>query len=277
MKPFYHLAPGNWTERAFHAFFPIWRSWLKRQSWPDCNVVQAIIGYGTELFERAGKQGVLKVVDCPNSHPITYYGIPQSEYDIWCPGARVHIPHWMFARMNRELQRADVVLCPSTFVRDTMIQFGVPPEKCFVNPFGADTSIFVPRPAVPEVPRFIIVGNIGLRKGHHYLFAAFQQVKRALPSAELICVGTCLDNFRREWRRWKGTFTHHSHLPHGDLAKLHLFFRRWRKGSPGSSRKLWPQDCLSLPPTKAVPPPWSTMAWRDLLFRRVPSSHWPRP
>ncbi len=220
IKPFYHLAPPTWTERAFYALFPVWRWWLRRQTWPDCSVVHALMGFATEPFDRAEPSGALKVVDAPNSHPITYYGIPQSEYDVWCPGAKVNIPQWMFARMNRELKRADVVLCPSNFVRDTMVNFGVPAKKCFINPFGVDTSVFTPRPAVPEIPRFIIVGGINLRKGHHYLFRAFERVKRALPAAELICVGICLDDFRREWRRWEGTFTHYPHLSHRELATL---------------------------------------------------------
>ena len=220
IKPFYHLASPIWTEKAFYAFSPIWRAWFNRQPWPDCNVVQAIMGFATEPFDRAEPSGALKVVDAPNSHPITYYGLPQSEYDVWCPGARVGVPQWMFARMNRELERADMVLCPSNFVRDTMVNFGVPAEKCFINPFGVDTSLFTPRPAVPKVPRFIIVGGINLRKGHHYLFRAFERVKRVLPAAELVCVGICLDDFRREWRRWEGTFIHHPHLSHRELAIL---------------------------------------------------------
>ena len=220
MKPFYHLAAPIMKERAFYTLFPLWRAWFNCRKWPDCNVVQAIMGFATEPFDRAERSGALKVVDAPNSHPITYYGLPQSEYDVWCPGARVGIPHWMFARMNRELKRADAVLCPSTFVRETMIEFGVPAEKCFINPFGVDTSVFAPRPAVPEAPRFIIVGNIGLRKGHHYLFRAFERVKRTLPAAELICVGACLNDFRREWQRWKGTLIHHPHLSHRELAVL---------------------------------------------------------
>jgi glycosyltransferase involved in cell wall biosynthesis len=220
MKPFYQLAAPIMKERVFYAFFPLWQAWFNSQKWPDCNVVQAIMGFATEPFDRADRNGALKVVDAPNSHPITYYGIPQSEYDVWCPGAKVGIPRWMFARMNRELERADLVLCPSNFVRDTMVNFGVPADKCFINPFGVDTSVFTPRPVVPEVPRFIIVGGINLRKGHHYLFRAFERVKRALPAAELVCVGICLDDFRREWRRWEGTFIHHPYLLHGELAKL---------------------------------------------------------
>lgn len=220
MKPFYHGFRPLLTERAFYFFVPLWHAWLNRQLWPDCNVVQAIMGFATELFDRSEQSGALKVVDAPNSHPVTYRGIPQNEYDARNPGAKVGIPAWMFARMERELARADVVLCPSTFVRETMTAHGIAAEKCFLNPFGVDTSVFTPRTAVPEIPRYIIVGSIGLRKGHHYLFEAFQEVKRALPAAELVCVGNRLDDFRREWRHWEGTFIHHPRLSHAELAKL---------------------------------------------------------
>src|SRR6266540_3670900 len=122
----------------------------------------------------ARSSGALKGVDCPNSHPTSYYGYMERECDIWCPGANVPIPRWMFARMNRELETADVVLCPSNFVRDTMVQNGLPVEKCFVNPFGVDTSVFVPRTELAQPAQFICVGMICLRKGHHYLFRAFE-------------------------------------------------------------------------------------------------------
>jgi glycosyltransferase involved in cell wall biosynthesis len=219
MKPFYHCAP-DWMERAFYVFFPIWRAWLNGQPWPECNVVQAIMGFATEPFDRAERCGALKVVDAPNSHPTSYYGYMQRECDVWCPGEKVPIPQWMFARMNRELERADLVLCPSTFVRDTMIANGISSEKCFVNPFGADVSIFKQRTAVPPIPRFISVGTITVRKGHQYLFRAFDQVKAKLPEAELICVGDYRRDFRLERPKWEGRFRHIKHLTHPELAKL---------------------------------------------------------
>ena len=221
MKPFYHLTPWwCWVEKPFYALFPLWRGWLKRQPWPPCDVVHGMMGFATELFDEADKHGALKVVDAPNSHPTSYYGYMQRECDIWCPGEKVPIPRWMFARMNRELERADVVLCLSNFVRDTMLANGIPEEKCFLSPSGVDTSLFIPRKTIPQKPRFICVGMILLRKGHQYLFRAFEQVKRVIPNAELICVGNCRPDFRLERPRWEGTFTHYSKLPHRELASL---------------------------------------------------------
>ncbi len=220
MKPFFHLAPQIWTERVFYAFFPAWQAWVRSGPTPEFRVAQAIMGYATEVFDLAEQRGALKVLDCQNSHPTSYYGYWQRECDVWCPGHRVPIPQWMFGRMNRELERADVVLCPSDFVRDTMISNGVPAEKCFVSPFGVDTSIFRPRPEPPPVPRFVCVGTICLRKGHQYLFRAFERVKAILPNAELICVGDYKCDFDRERPRWAGSFRRIPHLSHTELAAL---------------------------------------------------------
>jgi alpha-maltose-1-phosphate synthase len=224
MKPFYHLAPQIWDEKASYALIGLWRAWLRAGlragGCPKFDVAQAIMGFGTELFDRAEEVGALKVVDCPNSHPTTYYGFWQRECDRWCPGERVPIPRWMFARMNRELDRADLVIVQSEFCKESMVLNGIPPRKVFVNPMGVDTRVFTRREAVPSKPRFVNVGTICLRKGHQYLFRAFEIVKRELPEAELVCVGGYKCDFRRERRKWKGTFTHHPYLSHPEVAEL---------------------------------------------------------
>jgi len=220
LKPLIHWAPQVWNEKGFYAFFPIWKEWVGSQGWPECNVVQGIMGYCTELFDHAKKIGALKVVDCPNSHPTTYYGYWQRECDLWCPGERVPIPQWMFSRMNRELDRADLIIVQSIFCKESMIWNGIPEEKVIVNPMGVDTSIFKPREIVPSKPRFVAVGTICLRKGFQYLFRAFEIVKRKLPDAELIVVGGYKTDFRQERPKWEGSFTHYPRLSHSEIAKL---------------------------------------------------------
>jgi glycosyltransferase involved in cell wall biosynthesis len=218
--PFYLSRNDHRIERAFYAWTPLWKLWLRRQRLPDCQVVHAIMGYATEFFERVKGRRVLKVVDCQNSHPTTYYGFWQRECDIWNPGEKLPIPRFTFARMNRELHEADLLLCPSLFVRDSMLLNGIPEEKCVLAPFGVDTSIFKPRQNPPTTPRFINIGGIGLRKGHQYLFRAFQELKKRVPDAELICVGLYKHDFGNERHRWEGTFRHEKSLPHSELARL---------------------------------------------------------
>jgi glycosyltransferase involved in cell wall biosynthesis len=220
MLPLYKYAPEIFAERAFYAFFPLWKIWFTKQKFPQFNVGHALYGYGTELFDHCDRIGALKVLDCPNSHPKTFHEIWQRECDLWCPGEKVPVPQWMLARMARELERADLILCPSLFVQETMLQNGIPAKKCFVCPFGVDTNIFSVRGTPPEKPRFICVGTICLRKGHQYLFRAWEIVKRQLPAAELICVGTYKRDFKKERPKWEGKFTKLHRLSATEIADL---------------------------------------------------------
>jgi glycosyltransferase involved in cell wall biosynthesis len=220
MKPFYHLAPLGFREQMALRFLPIWAAWVKRQKPPEFDVAYACMGQAGELFATAEQTGALKLVDASSSHPTSFHGFWQRECDLWNPGAKVALPRWLFTRCNQDLERADVILCPSKFVRDSMVYNGIPEAKCVLNPYGVDTSIFKPRTEIPDRPRFVCVGTICLRKGHQYLFRAFEKVRAALPGAELVCAGPYYPDFARERKRWEGTFTHFDHLPHTDLAKV---------------------------------------------------------
>jgi glycosyltransferase involved in cell wall biosynthesis len=220
LKPFYQLCSPATIENATYRLFPLWQFWIRRQSPPRFDVAYGMPGHATELFELAEQKGAFKLIDSTNSHPTSAYGFWQRECDIWSPGFETRVPRWFFARANRELERADLILCPSTFVRDSMLYNGIPESKCVINPYGVDTSVFRQRTAVPAKPRFICVGGIGLRKGHQYLFRAFAKVRQVLKDAELVCVGTPFPEFRAEWQRWQGTFTHYQDIPVADLVKL---------------------------------------------------------
>ncbi len=220
MKPFYQFGSQIVVEKAFYALRPIWCNWLRTQNVPQCDVVHAIAGYATEAFDHADRMGALKVVDCPNSHPTTCYGFWQRECDLWCPGEKVPVPQGMFARMNRELERADLIIVQSKFCKESMEANGIPGDKVMVNPMGVDTGVFKKRESAPAKPRFVCVGTICLRKGQQYLFRAFEKVKRKLPDAELVCVGGYKRDFRFERPKWEGTFTHHERLTHPEISAL---------------------------------------------------------
>lgn len=220
MKPFYHLTSIGFREQMAIRCWPIWAAWVKRQTPPAFDVAYACMGQGAELFEIAERTGALKIVDASSSHPTSFYGFWQRECDLWNPGSRVALPRWLFTLCNQDLERADLILCPSKFVRDSMLYNGIPESKCFLNPYGVDTSMFMPRTVLPEKPRFVCVGTICLRKGHQYLFRAFEKVRSILPDAELVCAGGYYPDFKPERKRWEGTFTHFEHLPHSELAKI---------------------------------------------------------
>jgi glycosyltransferase involved in cell wall biosynthesis len=221
-KAFYHLPFANLEEQMRWNNLPFYDAWIKHQTLPaSTNVVQAPMGSCEALFRLANQTSanILKVFDAPNSHPTSHYGYWQRECDIYYPGYTVPTAHSVRSKINRELEMADMILCPSFFVRDTMVTNGIPKEKCFVSHFGVDTDVFKAREGIPKHPRFICVGSITLRKGHQYLFRAFQKVKEKYPASELICVGGVRPDFHKEMRYWKGTFTHYENMTHNELAK----------------------------------------------------------
>ena len=222
-KLFYHLPFPNLEEEMRWINLSFYERWIASQSLPEgTNVVQGPMGSCEVLFRLAAQSGrkVLKVFDAPNSHPTNLVGYWQRECDLYAPGYRVPMCLAARSRINRELEQADLILCPSNFVRDTMVLNGIPASKCFVSHFGVDTSIFTPRTDLPPDPTFVCVGSICLRKGHQYLFRAFEQLKQKMPGARLICVGGVRPDFKQEWKRWEGTFEHHRSLPHAEISKL---------------------------------------------------------
>ncbi|QJE96982.1 glycosyltransferase family 4 protein [Luteolibacter luteus] len=222
-KPFYHLPFVQLEEWTRWLFLPAYDAWLSRQAIPSaCNVVMGPMGSCIPLFDLADRQerGILKVFDAPNSHPRLHAELWRRECGEFMPGYEVPFPDWVVERISREIEQADLILCPSDFVKESMVAQGVPPAKCHVRHFGVDTSIFKPREAVPESPVFVSVGSVCLRKGHQYLFRAFAKLRETFPHARLICIGGIRPDFDQEWPLWRDLIEHHPFLPQPRIAEI---------------------------------------------------------
>lgn len=71
------------------------------------------------------------------------------------------------ARERAEWALADVIVCGSDFVKDTLRAYGGPAERCVVVPYGYDPA-GPPPTRVERAPgplRVLTVGEVGLRKG----------------------------------------------------------------------------------------------------------------
>jgi glycosyltransferase involved in cell wall biosynthesis len=223
MKPFYYLLPPlEWQQVQYRFFMGVFDRWLKFQQFPEFNVVQAIYWGAKAPFDIAEKYGALKVLDVTNSYPITYDGYERREMALWGQRVRPSVPVRIIKQVVRDIDRADVILCPSVWVKDSMIANGVPQEKCFINPFGVNTDIFRERKVLPDHPRFICVGSICLRKGHQYLFQSFERVKEKYPTVELICLGEILSDFKPLWKRWAKLITYPGSVSHQQLAEMYM-------------------------------------------------------
>ena len=77
-------------------------------------------------------------------------------------------------REAEEWKLADAIFCASPFVVDSIREAGGPADKAVVVPYGVDWDPLVyqkPDRAVPR-NRVLFVGQVGLRKGAHYLIEA---------------------------------------------------------------------------------------------------------
>ena len=118
-------------------------------------------------------------------------------------GLRQRFPDWsvsvpqkapeMVATEQEEHALADLVVVPSEFVKQTLVENGVDEGKIRVIPFGTDLDLFHPpkqreggqsgRPVV-----FLFVGGLSARKGLPVLLAAWRRL--GLTDAELWLAGS---------------------------------------------------------------------------------------
>ena len=124
-------------------------------------------------------------------------------------------------RKARELELADLVVVPSSFVADSLPSWAAGKAKV-LSPFGspATTSAAPPPEAAadPSRPlRVLFVGSMGQRKGLADLFQAMQLLKGE--NIELIVMGSLLADLDFYRGQYPG-FTHEKGRPHAEVLKL---------------------------------------------------------
>jgi glycosyltransferase involved in cell wall biosynthesis len=76
-------------------------------------------------------------------------------------------------REKAEWELADIIICPSEFVRRNVVARGGPAERCVVVPYGIDPQF--PAQEIIRIGgplRILTVGEVGLRKGSPYVAEA---------------------------------------------------------------------------------------------------------
>jgi len=156
--------------------------------------IDAVYAYedgAATTFEAAKQQGILCFYDLPILFYRTSRDIQQSEAQLFPSLASAlqaaKEPHWKIERKEQEIQLADRIFVPSSFVQKSLIDAGIKPEKITVIPFGAPIDYFQPQPKSEQLFRALFIGRVGSRKGVHYLLQAWQKIK--LSPAELLLVG----------------------------------------------------------------------------------------
>jgi len=97
-------------------------------------------------------------------------------------------------KMLFEYEHADFISVPSSCVKESFIEYGIPAHKLIMTPYGVDyESFYVSRLESPRKFRLLFVGMISLQKGIGYLLEAWKRLNLPAHLAELVIVGAQLD------------------------------------------------------------------------------------
>jgi glycosyltransferase involved in cell wall biosynthesis len=162
--------------------------------------VRAVYAYedcAERLFETAHRLGIRCIYDLPIAYWETARRLLQNEaerYPEWEPtlGATRDSDEKL-ARKNRELDLAELVVCPSAFVLDSLPKKTRLTKPCVVAPFGSPAAEEIESSGPERVGgpmRFLFAGALTQRKGLADLFAAMKLV--ASKEVELVVMGSLL-------------------------------------------------------------------------------------
>jgi glycosyltransferase involved in cell wall biosynthesis len=102
----------------------------------------------------------------------------------------------------------------SSFTERSLLDIGVPRSKITVIPYGAPIEYFQPHPKQDKLFRVMFAGQVGTRKGVHYLLQAWQEL--SLPEAELLLVG--VNQMPNDWlSKYRDRVRLTGSVPHSSL------------------------------------------------------------
>ena len=188
--------------------------------------IRAVYAYedcALELFRVAEKIGTRRIYDLP----IAYWELARrlldeeaERYPDWEPtlgGTRDS--NEKLARKTQELQLAELVVCPSNFVLESLPPSVRESRSCIVAPFGSPASRDGEgvRPDGTRPLRVLFCGSLTQRKGLADLFAAMKLV--ASPEIELVVMGSLLQPLAWYREQLPG-FIYEPPRPHAEVLRL---------------------------------------------------------
>jgi glycosyltransferase involved in cell wall biosynthesis len=219
-------------ERGWASIDRVWRgldkfaadSLRKSHQRQSISAVYAYEDCAERLFETAQEMGVRRIYDLPIAYWQTAQSLLQEEarrYPEWEPtlgGTRD--TEEKLARKTRELDLAELVICPSAFVLDSLPERTRASKPCVVAPFGSpsfEEHELAERQPCDGPLRLLFAGALTQRKGLADLFAAMKLV--ASKEIELVIIGSLLRPLA--WYRERfPRFTYEPPRPHRDVLRL---------------------------------------------------------
>ena len=186
--------------------------------------IDAVYAYedcALDLFEAAHDLRVRRVYDLPIAYWETAQRLLKEEaerYPDWEPtlgGTRDSLGK--LERKTRELELAELVICPSNFVLDSLPEKVRTSKECVVVPFGSPDGIARSHTTREPHLRILFAGALTQRKGLADLFAAMKLLRSQ--NVELVVMGSLLRPLA--WYREQcPDFTYEAPRPHAEVLAL---------------------------------------------------------
>jgi glycosyltransferase involved in cell wall biosynthesis len=187
-----------------------------------CDSVYAYEDGALETFVAARDRGFKRVYDLPIAYWQTSQRLLREEagrYPDWEPtllGTRDSDEK--LTRKAQELELADLVVCPSTFVLESLPPGACAQKRCLIAPFGSpDVDLGNDLTKNAGRLRVLFAGALTQRKGLADLFAAMKLVDAK--QIELVVMGSLLRPL--SWYRDRfSNFIYEPPRPHGEVLRL---------------------------------------------------------
>ena len=212
------LAVGMKLREAPHFWNDLFDRWVagRLPSTARCRVFIGWSGMSLHALRAAKKQGKVTVIERGSSHIQYQDKILNEEYGKF--GIHFNIDPRTVEKELKEYEEADFISIPSTFVKNSFLEYGVPEQKLFLNPYGAGTYFHPVETDFPkDVFRVLYLGSLTIQKGLIYLFEALHQLE--IPGMEAWFIGKIDDEMKSTVEKfarpnWKFFgFINHYELP----------------------------------------------------------------
>jgi glycosyltransferase involved in cell wall biosynthesis len=188
----------------------------------DLRAVYAYEDCAEQIFLAARDLGLGRVYDLPIAYWETAQQLLREEaqrYPDWEPtllATRDSVEK--LSRKARELELAELVICPSRFVLESLPADARTRKKCLFAPFGSPIVNLVGEKRDPGLPlRVLFAGALTQRKGLADLFAAMNMINSR--EIQLVVMGSLLQPLA--WYRHRfSDFVYESPRPHEGFLQL---------------------------------------------------------
>lgn len=173
MSPFLALTRKFFPKSQWAAkIATLFQDWLTSVVMRKCDVCIAMSGSFVRAPRKAKKQGAVLIIERGSKHIMEQKRILDS---IPSNKGKITVPYWHIPREIEDYDLADYVAVASQHVVRSMLKYGYPGKKLFVNPYGVDLSMFHPVEDVTKTYDVIMVGGWSYRKGCDLIVEAIKQ------------------------------------------------------------------------------------------------------